>query len=116
MSKVKTKVEILTKEQRHEAGKALRVKCPRTSHGKIILGQGDQRDIVALIDAQNKDRLQNLVPIRHGRMLQSAFAYYRGTAAVEAYDLAGTPLSGIIVQACGDCHLMNFGGLATPAR
>jgi len=110
------KITIRTKEQRHEAGKALRVKCPRTSHGKIILGQGDQRDIVALIDAQNKDRLQNLVTIRHGRMLQSAFAYYRGTAAVEAYDLAGTPLSGIIVQACGDCHLMNFGGLATPAR
>ncbi len=117
MSKVKTKkVVIRTKEQRHEAGKALREKCPRTSHGKVVLGQGDKRDIVALIDAQNKDRLQNLVPIRHGRMLQSAFAYFRGTAAVQAYDLAGTPSSGIIVQACGDCHLMNFGGFATPER
>jgi len=110
------KVKILTKEQRHEAGKSLRVKCPRTSHGKVILGQGDKRDVVALIEAQNKDRLQNLVPIRHGRMLQSAFAYFRGTAAVQAYDLAGTPSSGIIVQACGDCHLMNFGGFATPER
>ena len=80
MSKVKAKVEIRTKEQRHEAGKSLRVKCPRTSHGKVVLGQGDKRDVVELIEAQNKDRLQNLVPIRHGRMLQSAFAYFRGTA------------------------------------
>jgi uncharacterized protein (DUF2252 family) len=110
------KVKILTKEQRHEAGKALRGKCPRTSHGESVLGQGDKRDVVELIDAQNKDRLQNLVPIRHGRMLQSSFAYFRGTAAVQAYDLAGTPTSGIVVQACGDCHLMNFGGFATPER
>ncbi len=110
------RVTLLTKEQRHQAGKSLRQKCPRLSHGKVILGQGDKRDVVELIDAQNKDRLQNLVPIRHGRMLQSAFAYFRGTAAVQAYDLAGTPTSGIIVQACGDCHLMNFGGFATPER
>ena len=116
MSKVKAKVEIRTKEQRHEAGKSLREKCPRTSHGKVVLGQGDKRDVVELIEASNEDRLQNLVPIRHGRMAQSAFAYYRGTAAIQAYDLAGTPTSGIIVQACGDCHLMNFGGFATPER
>ena len=110
------RVTLLTKEQRHEAGKSLRKKCLRTSHGEVVLGQGDKRDIVELIEAQNKDRLQNLVPIRHGRMVQSAFAYFRGTAAVQAYDLAGTPTSGIIVQACGDCHLMNFGGFATPER
>jgi len=116
MSKVKAKVEIRTKEQRHDAGKSLREKCPRTSHGKVVLGQGDKRDVVELIEASNEDRLQNLVPIRHGRMAQSAFAYFRGTAAIQAYDLAGTPTSGIIVQACGDCHLMNFGGFATPER
>jgi len=110
------KIRILTKEQRHQVGKSLRKKCPRPSHGKVILGQSDQRDIVALIEASNEDRLENLVPIRHGRMLQSAFAYFRGTAAVQAYDLADTPTSGIIVQACGDCHLMNFGGFATPER
>jgi uncharacterized protein (DUF2252 family) len=110
------KLRILTKEERHQAGKSLRKKCSRSSHGKVILGQGDQRDIVALIEASNEDRVENLIPIRHGRMLQSAFAYFRGTAAVQAYDLAGTPTSGIIVQACGDCHLMNFGGFATPER
>src|SRR5260221_9358979 len=110
------KINILSKEQRHDAGKALRKKCPRSSHGKVVFGQGEDRDIVSIIKASNEDRLQNLVPIRHGRMVQSAFAYFRGTAAIQAYDLAGTPCSSIIVQACGDCHLMNFGGFATPER
>jgi uncharacterized protein (DUF2252 family) len=110
------KIKILTKEQRYAAGKSLREKCPRSSHGKVILGQGDKRDVVALIEASNKDRLENLIPIRHGRMVQSAFAYFRGTALIQAHDLKGTPASGIIVHACGDCHLMNFGGFATPER
>jgi uncharacterized protein (DUF2252 family) len=108
--------KIPTKEQRQEAGKSLREKCPRGSHGEIILGQGEKRDIVALIEESNKDRLENLVPIRHGRMLQSPFAYFRGTALIQAHDLAGTLSSGIIVHACGDCHLLNFGGFATPER
>ena len=110
------KLKILTPEQREKIGKSLRDKCQRADHGRVILGQGDKRDAVALIVDSNKDRLQSLVPIRHGRMLQSAFAFFRGTAALQAYDLAGTPASGIIVQACGDCHLMNFGGFATPER
>ncbi len=110
------KVTIRTIEQRRQAGKSLREKCPLPSHGKVILGHGDKRDIVELIEASNEDRLENLIPIRHGRMLQSAFAYFRGTAALQSYDLARTPASGIIVQACGDCHLMNFGGFATPER
>ncbi len=110
------KINLRTKEQRLEAGKALRGKCPRESHGKIILGQGNKRDVVKLIQAQNEDRLENLIPIRHGRMAQSAFAFFRGTAGIQAYDLAKTPTSGIVVQACGDCHLMNFGGFATPER
>jgi uncharacterized protein (DUF2252 family) len=57
-----------------------------------------------------------LIPIRHGRMLQSPFAFFRGTALTQAHDLKGTPSSGIQVHACGDCHLMNFGGFATPER
>jgi len=108
-------VTLRTSRQRQDAGKALRDKCPRLSQGKAVLGQG-KRDVVALIEASNKDRLEHLVPIRHGRMLQSAFAYFRGTAAIQAYDLAGTPTSGIVVQACGDCHLLNFGAFATPER
>jgi len=111
-----TKLRIPTREERHDAGKALRDKCPRASHGEVIRGRSAARDIVALIEGSNEDRLQNLVPIRHGRMLQSPFAFFRGTSALQAYDLAGTPASGLIVQACGDCHLANFGGFATPER
>ena len=65
------KIKLLTNEQRQQAGKSLRQKCPRLSHGKVILGQGEKRDIVALIKDSNEGRLENLVPIRHGRMLQS---------------------------------------------
>jgi len=107
---------IRTREQRQEAGKALRDKCPRPAHGKVILGHGGKRDIIALIKASNEGRLEELIPVRHGRMLESPFAFFRGSAAIQAYDLDRTPVSGIDVQACGDCHLMNFGGFATPER
>jgi uncharacterized protein (DUF2252 family) len=108
-------IKLRTTAERMEAGKALRQKRSRLSQGKVILGQG-KRNIVSLIEASNKGRPEPLVPIRHGRMLQSAFAYFRGTALIQAHDLKGTPSSGINVHACGDCHLMNFGGFATPER
>ena len=110
------KMKLLTREQRMAAGKSLREKCPRLSHGKVVLGHGEKRDVVTLIKASNEGRLEELIPIRHGRMLQSPFAFFRGSAAIQAYDLDKTPASGIDVQACGDCHLMNFGGFATPER
>src|SRR6266705_3276165 len=69
----------------------------------------DRRDPVELVLESNEGRMPDLVPIRHGRMLQSPFAFYRGTAALMAADLASTPTSGLKVQACGDAHLMNFG-------
>jgi uncharacterized protein (DUF2252 family) len=69
-----------------------------------------------LLIRSSKGRLPQLIPIRYGRMMQSPFAFYRGAAAIMAADLAGTPASGIRVQVCGDCHLMNFGGSATPER
>jgi hypothetical protein len=80
------RVKIRSIAERHQAGKSLREKCPRSSQGKVILGQGEKRDIVTLIEASNKDRLKNLIPVRHGRMFQSAFAYFRGTAAIQAYE------------------------------
>jgi uncharacterized protein (DUF2252 family) len=76
----------------------------------------DRFDPIALLQQSDPDRLPELVPIRYGRMLQSPFAFYRGSAAIMAADLAGTPATGVRVQACGDCHLMNFGGFATPER
>jgi uncharacterized protein (DUF2252 family) len=65
---------------------------------------------------QAASRVKELVPIRYGRMLVSPFTFYRGAAAIMAADLAGTPDSGIVVQACGDAHISNFGGFAAPDR
>src|SRR5215472_616259 len=110
------RAKILSTSERREAGKALRHKCFRATHGKFILGQGKKRDIVRLIEDSNKGRLESLIPVRYGRMLQSPFAFFRGTALIQAHDLMGTPTCGITVHACGDCHLMNFGGFATPER
>ena len=63
-----------------------------------------------------RGRVESLVPIRYGRMLHSPFAFLRGSASIMAFDLRRTPACGIHVQACGDAHLMNFGGFATPER
>ncbi|RPI70038.1 MAG: DUF2252 domain-containing protein, partial [Ignavibacteriae bacterium] len=64
----------------------------------------------------SKGRIPELVPIRYGRMMKTPFSFYRGAALNMAADLAHTPNAGITVQACGDCHLMNFGAFATPER
>jgi uncharacterized protein (DUF2252 family) len=103
------------REARKLEGKALRKTCPRSSHGGVTLGQGE-RDPLALIEESDKDRVPQLLPIRFGRMAESPFAYFRGSAIVQAHDLKGTPSAGLVVQCCGDCHLMNFGGFATPER
>lgn len=102
-------------DERAEAGKTLRLRVPRSHHASWRK-PGDRPDPIAILQAQDADRLQELVPIRYGRMLQSPFTFFRGAAAVMAADLAKTPTTGHRVQACGDCHIMNFGGFATPAR
>ena len=102
-------------ESRWLQGKELRKKCPRSSHSRVILGQ-PQRDPLALLEESDRDRVEALLPIRFTRMSESPFAYFRGTAVIQAHDLQGTPSAGITVQCCGDCHLMNFGGFATPER
>jgi uncharacterized protein (DUF2252 family) len=81
----------------------------------VTLGQGE-RDALALIEESDKDRVEQLLPIRFTRMAESPFAFFRGSAIVQAHDLKGTPSTGLTVQCCGDCHLMNFGGFATPER
>jgi uncharacterized protein (DUF2252 family) len=95
-------------------GKSLRKTCPRSSHSDTALGKN--RDPLTLIEQSDKGRVEKLLPIRFTRMAESAFAFFRGTAVVQANDLKGTPSAGITVQCCGDCHLMNFGGFATPER
>jgi uncharacterized protein (DUF2252 family) len=97
-----------------DAGKALRESVPREAHGQLKFGS--RRDALKILQESDVSRLAELVPIRYGRMLQSPFTFYRGAAAVMAADLAHTPTTGINVQLCGDCHLKNFGGFATPER
>jgi uncharacterized protein (DUF2252 family) len=105
----------LSPAERRAKGKALRDAVPRQAQAGWKAPKG-RRDPVDITLAANEGRIPNLVPIRHGRMAASPFAFYRGSAALMAADLATTPTSGIRVQACGDAHLMNFGGFATPER
>ena len=99
---------------REDEGKAVRKLVPRVSHAVFEPAPG--RDPIAILEAQETDRLPELVPLRHERMAESPFAYYRGTPAVMAFDLADTPRSDIEVQASGDAHLSNFGLFASPER
>ena len=101
--------------ERAAAGKAARERSPRSSHGEWN-PSSDRPDPVDVLERQAADRVAELVPLRYGRMLVSAFTFYRGAAAIMATDLAATPSSGLWVQACGDAHLSNFGGYAAPDR
>jgi uncharacterized protein (DUF2252 family) len=102
-------------DERRVEGKALRDAAPRTAHSGWKPPKG-RHDPIEIVSKSNAGRLPGLVPLRFGRMSISAFAFYRGAAALMASDLARTPTSGLRVQACGDAHLMNFGGFATPER
>ncbi len=104
-----------SRTDRLEAGKALRSVVPRSTHKKWN-PPVERADPIDLLETSNSGRLVNLIPIRYGRMLKSPFAFLRGSAIVMAADLATTPTTDIRVQVCGDCHLLNFGGYATPER
>jgi uncharacterized protein (DUF2252 family) len=105
----------LAPDERRAQGKTLRDKVPREAHGKWKPSK-DRRNLIDVLNESNVGRIPSLVPIRFGRMMQSPFAFFRGSAVVMAADLASTPTSGIRVQVCGDAHLSNFGGFATPER
>jgi len=105
---------MMTADRRAD-GKTLRDAVPRDAHATWRAYKG-RTDPIGILHAADATRQPELVPLRYGRMLQSPFTFYRGSAAVMAADLAHTPATGIQVQACGDCHLMNFGGFATPER
>jgi uncharacterized protein (DUF2252 family) len=106
---------VIDSHDRAALGKALRTRVAREQHGRWrkFKGRPSPIDLLRSLDA---GRMEALIPIRYGRMLQSPFAFYRGSAGLMASDLAQTPNTGLHVQACGDCHLMNFGGFATPER
>ena len=96
-------------------GKSLREKCPRSSHA-VWKAPANRPDPLRLLEQSNKGRIPELIPIRYGRMVRTPFTFYRGAALNMAADLAVTPATGLRVQACGDCHLLNFGAYATPER
>jgi uncharacterized protein (DUF2252 family) len=99
----------------YEEGKSLRKKCPRKSHA-VWKPPHDRPDPLRLLKESNKGRIPQLIPIRHGRLMQTPFTFYRGAALNMAADLASTPATGLRVQACGDAHLLNFGVFGTPER
>ena len=105
----------LSLDERVARGRAARTQAPRSGHGRWSPAP-DRPDPVALLEEQAASRVPMLVPIRHGRMLASPFTFYRGAALIMASDLAGTPVSGVTVQLCGDAHLSNFGLFGTPER
>ncbi|MFA9439136.1 DUF2252 domain-containing protein [Uliginosibacterium sp. sgz301328] len=105
----------LPPDERSLAGRILRDACPRKAHGEWKEPDGRADPIDTLI-ASSIGRIPQLIPIRYGRMATSPFSFFRGAAAVMAGDLASTPISGPRLQVCGDCHLLNFGGFATPER
>jgi len=102
-------------EERRAAGRAARNTAPRGAHA-VWAPAPDRDDPVAILLRQEKGRDPALLPLRHGRMAASPFAFYRGAAAVMAADLAGTPTSGLRAQLSGDAHLLNFGAYAAPDR
>jgi uncharacterized protein (DUF2252 family) len=107
--------ELLRPDEWRRRGREQRSLVPRSSHGPWT-PPPDRPDPVATLEEQAKTRVPDLVPIRYGRMVASAFAYFRGAAAPMAWDLAHTPTTDIRVQACGDAHLLNFGMFAAPDR
>jgi uncharacterized protein (DUF2252 family) len=105
----------LSIKERMKKGRALRERTARKQHA-AWKAPADRRDPIEILIAQGKTRLHDLLPLRYRRMKPTPFTFLRGAAAVMAADLATTPNSSLMVQACGDCHCLNFGGFATPER
>lgn len=105
----------IPRKERYGIGKDMRKKCPRTAHAEFVPHSKRPQPVDLVIQA-DRGRVEKLLPLRHGRMAQSAFTFYRGGALNMAYDLSRTPVSGLNLQICGDAHLSNFGGFATPER
>src|ERR1700726_2362862 len=102
-------------ERRRKLARERRRQIPRSALGAWD-PPPDRPDPIEVLRQQEEHRIPELVPIRHQRMSVSPFTFLRGAAAVMARDLAGTPTTGINVQACGDAHLLNFGIFASPER
>jgi uncharacterized protein (DUF2252 family) len=105
-------IALKSRADRYDYGKDLRTRTPREAHAEFH-GPRD-RDAVAILAESDAERVPELLPERYKRMMASPFGFFRGAAAVMATDLAHQPVAGAPVQACGDCHLMNFGAFNSP--
>jgi uncharacterized protein (DUF2252 family) len=105
----------VSKIDRYAAGKEMRKKLPRSDHALWKLPE-DRFNPVDIIIKSSEGRIEKLIPVRYARMIESPFAFFRGAAAIMAADLSQTPVTGMHLQLCGDCHLMNFGGFVTPEQ
>ncbi|MFN8149999.1 MAG: DUF2252 domain-containing protein [Solirubrobacterales bacterium] len=105
----------LTPQERRASGRERRSVITRRELGEWS-APADRKDPISLLEEGAKSRVPELVPIRHGRMLVSAFTFFRGTAEIMGADLAAHPSTGMITQLCGDAHLSNFGTFASPDR
>src|SRR5262245_359067 len=112
---VPVQTHALRSEDRLAKGKALRDVAARQAQ-KEWNPPANRPDPVDLLIASSVGRMEELLPIRYGRMMVSPFTFYRGAAAVMASDLSCTPATGLTLVADGDCHLLNFGGFATAER
>jgi uncharacterized protein (DUF2252 family) len=101
--------------ERRKQGKALREKCPRAAQAEYK-PRSKSIDPIKLLEESDADRIPGLIPLKYQRMSESPFTFFRGTAIIQARDLAKARVSGTTVQLCGDCHLMNFGGFASLER
>jgi len=114
-AKTPPQTHIRRTEERLAIGKKLREKCSRRDQA-LYSTLPNRADPVELLIESSKGRVEWLLPIRYGRMMATPFTFYRGAAAIMAYDLSQTPSTGLTAVACGDCHLLNFGGFATAER
>ncbi|MFD5863888.1 DUF2252 domain-containing protein [Agromyces sp. NPDC127015] len=105
---------VAARDSYREAGREARQHAKRSRHARYE--PPEHRDPLGIIERQNADRLQALVPLRMARMAESPFAFFRGTAALQAADLASSIDTGFFVVACGDAHISNFGVFAAPDR
>src|SRR5438132_778868 len=105
----------LSLDERRAMGKEAAARVPLQAHRGWEPSPG-RRSPVEVLSEQEEDRLPDLVPVRHGRMMISPFTFYRGAAAVMAQDLRDTPVAGLPAQLCGDAHLSNFGVFGSPER
>jgi uncharacterized protein (DUF2252 family) len=96
-------------------GRSARRHSPRSGHA-VWEAPPDRTDPIVTLQRQAETRAPELVPVRYGRMMRSPFAFFRGAAAIMAADLAGTVVTGLRAQLCGDAHLANFGAFAAPDR